>query len=385
VAANAIGAERLLAFMADYGMADLRALASVVQGRSEKAMRDAILALPDGTYVSEIWNNPLGEPMRYPVKLKVEGDRIEIDFEGAPPQLAQGGLNSTLNYTAAHATYPLKCMLTPAVRGNAGCYRAFTVKAPEGSILNPQRPAAVNLRTRTGWYLAPNIFRALSEAAPGKVQAFTGLPVAANIYGRDAAGRTYSDLLFMGGGQGAWAAGDGKSGLLWPTSAANTSIELFEARVPVLVIEKAYVPDSGGPGRFRGGLGQRVRVRKLDNDGMTTLVSVYPEGVGNRTPGLFEGRPGGEAHGRVVDSNGHVLHDCGTGDLVQIRHTDEIVEIVLAGGAGYGDPRQRPREAVEQDVRMGLVTRAGALRDYGVDLDHHLAADAPTRGQVLTA
>ena len=87
VAANAIGAERPCPLMADYGMADLRALASVVRGRSEKAMRDAITALPDGTYMSEIWNNPLGEPMRYPVKLKVEGNRIEIDFEGAPPQL----------------------------------------------------------------------------------------------------------------------------------------------------------------------------------------------------------------------------------------------------------------------------------------------------------
>jgi 5-oxoprolinase (ATP-hydrolysing) len=87
-----------------------------------------------------------------------------------------------------------------------------------------------------------------------------------------------------------------------------------------------------------------------------------------------------------IYSNGHVLHDCGTGDLVQIRHTDEIVEIVLAGGAGYGDPRQRPREAVEQDVRMGLVTRAGALRDYGVDLDHHVVSDAASaREQVLTA
>ena len=75
--------------------------------------------------------------------------------------------------------------------------------------------------------------------------------------------------------------GDGKSGLLWPTSAANTSIELFEARVPVLVLEKAYLPDSGGAGEHRGGLGQRVRLRKLHDDGMTTLVSVYPEGVKN--------------------------------------------------------------------------------------------------------
>jgi 5-oxoprolinase (ATP-hydrolysing)/N-methylhydantoinase A len=367
VAANAIGAERLLAFMDEYGMHDLRALAQVVQGRSEKAMREAISALPDGLHEAEIWNNPLGQPMRYPLRLTVEGDRIELDFEGAPPQVSQGGLNATLNYTAAHATYPLKCMLTPEVRGNAGDYRPFTVKAPVGSILNPRRPAAVNLRTRTGWYLAPNIFRALGEAAPDRVQAFTGLPVAANIYGQDASGRIYSDLLFMGGGQGAWSRGDGKSGLLWPTSAANTSVELFEARVPVLVLEKAYVPDTGGPGRHRGGLGQRVRLRKLADDGLTTLVSVYPEGVKNRTPGLFGGEPGGEASGRVTDPDGAVIRDCGTGELVEVTRTDEIVEISLAGGSGFGDPHERPREAVATDLRLGLVTPEGARRDYAYE------------------
>jgi 5-oxoprolinase (ATP-hydrolysing)/N-methylhydantoinase A len=205
VAANALGSQRLLAFMRDYGLGDLSALAAVVQGRSEAAMRKAIRALKDGVYRSEITNNPLGNPLTYPVKLTIAGDAIEIDFDGAPPQLPQGGLNSTLNYTAAHATYPLKCMLTPNVRGNAGCYRPFSVKAPAGSILNCQRPAAVNLRTRTGWYLAPNIFRALAAAAPDQVQAFTGLPVAVNVYGQTADGRIYSDLLFMGGGQGASA------------------------------------------------------------------------------------------------------------------------------------------------------------------------------------
>jgi 5-oxoprolinase (ATP-hydrolysing) len=367
VAANAIGAERLLAFMADYGMHDVRALATVVQGRSEKAMRDAVRAIPDGVYTAEVWNNPLGEPMRYPLKLTVSGSEIELDFEGAPPQLAQGGLNSTLNYTAAHATYPLKCMLTPNVRGNAGCYRPFTVKAPEGSILNCRRPAAVNLRTRTGWYLAPNIFRALAQAAPDKVQAFTGLPIAANVYGQDRFGKTYSDLLFTGGGQGASAHGDGKSGLLWPTSAANTSVELFEARVPVLILEKTYVADSGGPGRHRGGLGQRVRVRKLEDDGLPTLFSVYPEGVGNPAPGLFGGQAGSEARGRVLDPAGTVIQDCRNGDLVQVTRTDEIVEIVLAGGAGFGAPQERPREAVERDLRLGLVTPEGAARDYGYD------------------
>ena len=164
VAANQLGADRLLEFMDDYGMHDLRALAAVVQNRSEAAVREAIVKLQDGVYHSEIWNNPLGTKLRYPLKVTVQGDAIELDFEGAPPQQPQGGLNCTYSYAAAHATYPMKCILSPGVRSNAGCYRPFTVKLPAGSILNCDKPASVNLRTRTGWYLAPNIFRALSAA-----------------------------------------------------------------------------------------------------------------------------------------------------------------------------------------------------------------------------
>jgi 5-oxoprolinase (ATP-hydrolysing)/N-methylhydantoinase A len=368
VAANRIGAERLQAFLQDYGMQDLRALASVVQDRSEKAMRDAISALADGTYHGSVSNNPLGTRMTYPLALTVRDDTIHLDFTGAPPQLPQGGLNCTLNYTMAHATYPLKCMLTPNVRGNAGCYRAFSIEAPEGSILNCDKPLAVNLRTRTGWYIAPNIFRALSEAAPRQVQAFTGLPVAASVYGRDTNGNTYSDMLFVGGGQGGSAHGDGKSGLLYPTSAANTSIETFEARVPVLVIEKSYLTDSGGAGKHRGGLGQRVRLRKIADDDLATLVSLYPEGVNNPIPGLFGGHAGGGASGRVIDSSGQTLRDVGTGDLVQVTRADEIVELVLAGGAGYGALSERDPDAIARDIALELVSPEAANRDYGVKI-----------------
>lgn len=360
VAANAIGAARLAAFMEEYGLSDLGPLAEVVQGRSEAAMRAAIRALPDGVFRAEITNNPLGVPLRYPVAITVAGDRIAIDLAGAPPQMPIGGLNCTLNYTAAHATYPLKCMLTPRVRGNAGCYRPFTVEAPEGSILNCTRPAAVNLRTRTGWYLAPLIFRALAEAAPEAVQAFSGVAVAATIYGRDGDGRLYSDMLFCGGGQGASAARDGNSALLWPTSAANTSIERLEARCPVLVLEKTFVPGSGGRGRHRGGLGQRVRFRKREEDGLPMLVSVYPEGVDNPIPGLFGGEPGGGARGRVVDPSGRLLRDCGTGALVELTRTAEIVELTLAGGSGYGPPEAREPAAVARDRALGLVDDAAA-------------------------
>ena len=365
VTANQLGAERLLAFMDDYGMHDLRALAAVVQDRAETAMRDAIRRLPDGEYRSEVWNNPLGTRLRYPLKVTVQADRIEVDFDGAPPEQPQGGLNCTYTYTAAHSTYPLKCILSPQIRSNAGCYRPFTVHAPEGSVLNATKPASVNLRTRTGWYIAPNIFRALADAAPDQVQAATGLPHAINIYGRDSRGRLYADHFFMGGGQGACSRTDGKSALLYPTSAANTSIELLETRAPVLVLEKSLVTDSGGPGCQRGGLGVRTRLRKLYDDGLPTLFSIYPEGVGVATEGLFGGEPGAGAHGLVRDRDGAVVHDCGTGELVTLTGTDRVVEVQLTGGSGYGPPRQRDRAKLDDDVADGYVSAESALRDYG--------------------
>ncbi len=364
VAANQLGADRLLEFMDDYGMHDLRALASVVQNRSEAAIREAIRKLPDGEYRSEIWNNPLGTKLRYPLKVTVAGDTIEVDFAGAPPQQPMGGLNCTYTYAAAHATYPLKCILSPGVRSNAGCYRPFTVKLPPGSILNCDKPASVNLRTRTGWYIAPNIFRALAAAAPSQVQAATGLPHAINIYGRDANG-LYADHFFMGGGQGACSAADGKSALLYPTSASNTSIELMETRASVLVMEKSLVADSGGPGQHRGGLGVRTRIRKLHDDGQPTLFSVYPEGVGIQTPGLFGGHSGGPVHGLVRDLQGAVVQDCGPGELVTLTGVDRVVEVQLAGGSGYGDPRQRTRRDLDRDVADGYVSPDAARREYG--------------------
>ena len=159
------------------------------------------------------------------------------------------------------------------MRSNAGCYRPFTVKAPEGSILNCTKPAAVNLRTRVGWYLAPNIFRALADAAPAQVQAATGLPRRHQHLRPRAHGAVYADHFFMGGGQGGSQHGDGKSALLYPTSAANTSVELMETRAPVLVVEKSLVTDSGGAGqRIAAACGVRTRLRKLHDDGLPTLV-----------------------------------------------------------------------------------------------------------------
>ncbi|TYR34360.1 methylhydantoinase [Mesorhizobium microcysteis] len=364
IAANETGGRRLSSFMEEYGLPDLTALAEVIQSRSEKAMREAIRALPDGVYTSTTTYNPLGTPMTVPVKVTIADDEIELDFEGAPPEVPLGGINCTLSYTTAHSTYPLKCMLTPNVRGNAGCYRPFKVKAPKGSVLNCNKPAPVSLRTRTGWYTSPNIFRALSEAAPDRVVAHTGLPSLMTVYGKTPDGKVFYDHLLSGGGQGGSIAKDGKSSVLWPTSAATSSIELLESRSPVVVLEKGFVTDSGGAGEYRGGLGARIRIAKRNDDGMPLTVFVSPEGVNAPIEGLFGGQTGLLAHGCMRDANGEVVEDVGSGGLVVVDRADRVVELQLGGGAGYGDPLKRPVESVEDDLREERISAETAEKVY---------------------
>ncbi len=364
VAAGLTGAERIGEFMEEYGMHDLEALAQVVQKRAETAMRKAITALPDGCYEHRVEADGLDTHLSFPIRIMIEGDEIEVGFEGSPPQMDQGGSNCTLTYTKAHATYPLKCILSPEVPGNAGCYRPMKVTAPEKSIMNCDRPLAVNMRTRTGWYIAPNVFGALAKAASGRVQAFTGLPSSALFYGIGPDGIFYSDHLFQGGGQGASERGDGHSALLYPTSAGNTSVELFESRVPAIVIEKAFLADSGGPGRQRGGLGQVISARKLDSDGKPCQVGLYPMGVLKPVQGLFGGRPGGCSGGTVGRFDG-AARDVGVGALSVLETPEEYAELRVAGGSGFGDPLERAFEAVQRDLDAGYITAEGAERDYG--------------------
>ena len=364
VAAGLTGAERIGEFMEEYGMHDLEALAQVVQKRAETAMRKAIAALPDGCYEHRVEADGLDTHLSFPIRIEIAGDEIEVGFEGSPPQMDQGGSNCTLTYTKAHATYPLKCILSPEVPGNAGCYRPMKVTAPEKSIMNCDRPLAVNMRTRTGWYIAPNVFGALAQAASGRVQAFTGLPSSALFYGVGPDGIFYSDHLFQGGGQGASERGDGHSALLYPTSAGNTSVELFESRVPAIVIEKAFLADSGGPGRQRGGLGQVISARKLDDDGKPCQVGLYPMGVLKPVQGLFGGRPGGRSGGTVGRFDG-AARDVGVGALSVLETPEEYAELRVAGGSGFGDPLERAFEAVQRDLDAGYVTAEGAERDYG--------------------
>jgi 5-oxoprolinase (ATP-hydrolysing) len=293
-----------------------------------------------------------------------------VDWVDPPPQVARGGVNCTLSYTAAHTAYALKCLLTPDIPSNAGCFRPLTVEAPEGSILNCEYPAPVNSRTMVGWYCGPAIFRALAPALPERVQSFTGMPMSATAYGEEGQGRIFNDSLFQGGGQGAGAHGDGKSALLFPTSAASTPVELFESRTPLVVEAKELLPDSGGAGRHRGGLGQRVSVRKLHDDGRPVQVGLLPQGVRVDTPGLFEGGAGRRGAIRFEGADG-VLDTGRDGDLaglVELRAGTDRLVLEMGGGSGYGPPADRPVDEVRRDFEAGLITEEG-LAAYGCRLD----------------
>ncbi len=356
VGGNALGARRLEALIREYGLGDLRPLASLVQSHSEAAMRRAIEALPDGVYTGQSLFNPLGESLTITAQVRITGADVEIAFLNPPPVFERGGLNCTLSYTMAHATYTFKCLLTPQVRGNAGCYRPFRVLAPEPSALNAPRGASVNLRTRTGWYIGPAVYQALSAILPDRVPAPSGLPMSITVHGANAQG-SYSDLFLLGGGQGASTGTDGYSALIYPSSAANTSVEVFETRVPALIHEKSFIADSGGRGRHRGGLAQRIVLGKRFDDREPMHVSLYPEAVGLPAAGLFGGEAGSVARGTVLEGGGAGAgHDCGTGALVTLRSRDTRIEACLTGGAGHGVPDERSPDRDSADLRDGYVT-----------------------------
>lgn len=360
VAANALGAERLDRFMEEYGLRDLAALAAAIQARAENAVRDAVRQVPDGVYTAETSFTVSGEPHRLPAKVTVKGDDIEVDYEGCPPQLARGGVNCTLTVTRAETLFALKCIFSPGIRATAGCYRPFEVKAPPGSLYNASRPASVALRRLTMWYLVGTIFRALSDVLPERVQAFTGLPSLLDLYGIEPDGTMHTDHVFVGGGQGGSARQDGSSGVIWPTSAANASVEMVESRLPVLVLEKSLIADSGGIGKHRGGLGQRVRVRRLFDGPLPFFATVYPEGANLTTDGLHGGAPGGHVRAFLTDLRSGERKELTSSTMLELKDTAEVVEMVLGGGAGFGPSSERDPALVASDLANGYISVAPA-------------------------
>lgn len=360
VNAQRVCAAQVRELLDDTGLSDLTGLSATLQDRADRAMRRAVAALPDGTWRSvthaDGWED---QPTRIECAVTVEGDRLTVDYAGTSAQIARG-LNSPMNYTYAYSVYPLKCALDPLTPRNEGSYRAITVMAPEGSILNPLHPAPCNARHLTGLFLSGAIYGCLAPIVPGQVIADSASPCPRPVTtGRDRSGARFSQVLFGAGGMGAAAGRDGLNATAFPTNSGSGSIEAYEASAPIVVWKKDLLPDSGGPGRFRGGLGQEIELEVLTDE--TVRLSLLSDRMDNPAPGLDGAAPGAPALVRLQD--GTRPHPKSRSLL---RPGDRLT-MHLGGGGGFGPPSDRDPDAVRLDVADGYVTPDGARRDYGVE------------------
>jgi N-methylhydantoinase B len=360
VAAAEVCARRTSEFLADAQIEDLGALSSALQDRAEKAMRRAIEAVPDGTYRASLDADGFDEDETHiECAITVNGSALNVDYAGTSKQIGRG-LNSVLNYTYAYSVYPIKCALDPLTPRNEGSYRSITVGAPEGSIVNPRFPAPCSARQLTGHLLAGVIYRALAKAIPGKVIAESGsAPTLRSVYsGVDRQNQSFSQVFFASGGMGGSAVQDGHSCTAFPTNTGSGSIEAFESISPLIVWKKALRTDSGGAGKFRGGLGQDVEIEVTSPHPLR--LSLLSDRQKYPPEGLEGGGKGAAVEIRLQDGtrphqkSRSVLQP---GDRLTLR---------FSGGGGYGDPGERAPAAVMSDLRDGYVSAEQAHGVYGL-------------------
>jgi len=359
VSSNAVGVRGLLNFMNEFGLDTIDPLADQIISRSERALRDAIRAVPNGQYENESWSDGFEEPIRIKVAVTVEDEDIFIDFTGSSPQSARG-INVVLNYTHAYASFAIKAAISPEIPHNEGSFRPVHVTAPRGSILNCTEPAAVASRHLIGHFLPSVIFGALAKAMPGKLMAGGAEPVWITIWRGDAPASTDPFLftLFQLGGAGARATKDGVSATGFPSGVGGVPVEVIESLSPLIVHHRELRKDSGGAGKFRGGLGQRTEMGRRGDAPWS--VSAMIDRVKFAGAGLDGGNAGalGEF---IVDEDARPQPK----SLVPLR-PDSRVQLNLPGGGGYGNPFERDPASVLDDVAKGFVSLDCAARDYGV-------------------
>jgi N-methylhydantoinase B len=354
-ASNDAGGRALLEMMEEFGLDSIDHVAEEIIRRSEQAVRGEIAKLPDGEWSNETWSDGFEEPILVRCTVRVAGDEIFIDFSGSSPQSTRG-INVVLNYTHAYASFAIKAAICPDVPHNEGSFRPVHVSAPPGSILNALEPAPVASRQVIGHFIPSAIFAALSGAMPGRLMAPGADPIWLSVWrGQNP---SFTLTLFQVGGTGARPSKDGLSAVGFPSGVAGVPAEIVESLSPVVLKRRELRVDSGGAGKWRGGLGQLTEfVRR--GEGRWSVSSIADR-TKYAAPGLLGGQAG--AAGEVALGDGTRLHakslvDLGTGDTVHVN---------LPGGGGYGEPLQRDAQRVLWDVIEGYITPEAAEKNYGV-------------------
>lgn len=350
VSATAVGARMLLEFMAEYGLDDITPMADAILAQSERAMREELLRIPAGRYANAIDVEGVLGPVRLACSLDVADGRVHADFSGSSDAIG-AAINVPLCYTRAMTCYAVKCLTTPKVPNNEGSVRPVSVSAPPGSILNPLPPSPTGGRHIIGHFVNPLIFGALADVLPGGVQADSGMLNLINVQGRGPDGRDVSSIFFASGGFGALEGIDGAPTTPSPSNMTNVPIEVWENLTGMSFLSKRLLPDSGGAGRFRGGLGQKITMRN-DTDG-PYVISCLAGRTDFPPAGVLGGLPGAR---RMIAINGQEVPAKGRYTL----QPGDVLTTHEAGGGGFGDPAERSVDALQRDIESGAVTEATA-------------------------
>jgi N-methylhydantoinase B len=372
-ACNDEGSRRLIEMMDEFEIANLDRLGDQIVESSREATVARIRELPRGTYRNSLTMDGYDKPLLLNAALSISDDGIHVDFDGTSPASAYG-INVVLNYCIAYTAFGVKCLVAPDVPNNAGSLAPITVSAPEGCVLNAKRPWPVAARHTVGQMLPDVVAGCLHQAVRGGVpaegasslwnpQIFGGGSLVDEVEeGTDANELPlFSTVIFHCGGTGARPGKDGLSATSFPSGVRTIPVEATESIAPVVFYRREFREGSGGPGKFRGGLGQSIEIGGAGANPVALLCNF------ERVKNPARGRDGGGvgAAGAVALRSGRPIRPKGR----QTVPARDAIRLGLPGGGGFGDPRTRDPKAVLDDVLDGLITAEAARRDYGVAID----------------
>ena len=362
VACCEAGADRLIQMMDEFQISDLNALSEYIIETSKQGTLSAIQSLPKGTWTNILRVDGYDAEIELHAALTISDDGILLDFDGTAG-CTNKGINVPLNYATAYSVFALRCIIGSDIPNNAGSLEPFRVIAPKGCILNAQPPAPVAMRHTLGQMTPDLVYGCLSQALPDMVPAegascMYDLPMRHTADAVDRGHTQFAVELVFNGGTGARPHLDGLSTTAFPSGVWGSQIETTEAVAPVIFHKRELRTDSGGAGKYRGGLGQRIEVSSAIDQDFMVFLSV--ERILNPAEGRNGGHAGAAGRIRIGEDGSDIA---GKGEL-RVEHGKTLI-FETPGGGGFGDPSERDPEKVAFDLSAGVISDAAAQTLYG--------------------
>jgi len=368
------GVGRVKALVEKYGLKVFLESTELLIEYGERIVREAIRNMPDGDYRGVDFlddDGQIDEPLKVQVNVHIKEDVMRVDFEGSSPQ-AKGNVNSPWSCSQGGVFYVMVGIIDPYMVVNSGTFKPIRVEGREGLITRPVPPAGVTARSQTMTKITEAMLKAMSQVVPNRVVAGSHGQACTNSFMgiHPKTGRPFCYIEIQGGGAGARPKKDGPDGQdLHLGRFLNTPVEAAELENPVMIERYELIPDSGGPGRFRGGLSLRRDIRFLTD----VTWARYSDRQKFKPQGLFGGMEG--TQGRLVLNPGTPGERICKSKGVEELKAGSLLSIRLPGSGGYGPPWERDPALVQRDVVEGKVSLGSAKTDYGVALREDMSVD----------